>query len=129
MGTVQYIGLKELGDEAYTAQQLVEKYAEKFDRWVPDAGIVFHSKLHDIGGRVKYSLHARIDSPGFVAKAEAVDWDLKRTVHKVMKALENDVEHKLKIHAQKQERFHPRRARRGTDTRIKLKQRRRARVI
>ena len=129
MGVVQYVGLKVLGDDAGTVQTLVEHYAAKLGRDFPDVELIVHTKLHDIGGRVKYSFHARLDTPRFVAKADAVDWDLKRTVHKVMQALENEVEHKLKIHGQKQEKFHPKRAKRGTDTRIRLKMRRRERGI
>ena len=129
MGTVQYVGLKSLGDAAGEVQTLVERYMEKFDHDFPDHQMIVQTKLHNIGGRVKYSFHIRLDHPGMLAKADAVDWDLRRTVHKMMKALENEVEHKFKTHAQKQERFHPKKAKRGTDTRIKLKLRRRAKMI
>jgi hypothetical protein len=78
---------------------------------------------------VKYSFHARVDGPQFAAKADAVDWDMRRTVHKVMQALENELEHKMKKHGQKQERFHPKKAKRGTGTSVKLKLRRRARLL
>lgn len=129
MGVVQFVGLKKLGDDAGTAQNLIEKYMEKLDRDFPDHQLIVHTKLHNIGGRVKYSFHARLDHPQMLAKADAVDWDLKRTVHKVMQALENEIEHRFKIHAQKQERFHPKKAKRGTDTRVKLTLRRRAKLL
>ena len=120
MGVVQYIGLKQLGGDAGVVQTLLERYMEKLDRDFPNHTLLFHSKLHNVGGRVKYSFHARLEHPQMVAKADAADWDLRRTVHKVMQALEQEVEHKFKIHAQKQERFHPKKAKRGTDTRVKL---------
>ena len=129
MGVVQYIGLKQLGDDAGTVQTLVERYMEKLDRDFSDYTLLFHSKLHNIGGRVKYSFHVRLEHPQMVAKADAVDWDLRRTVLEVMQALEQEVEHTFKIHGQKQERFHPKKAKRGTDTRVKLKLRRRAKLI
>ncbi len=129
MGVVQYVGLKKLGDDASVVQTLVERYMEKLDRDFPNHQMILHTKLHNVGGRVKYSLHVRLEHPQMVAKADAVDWDLRRTVHKVMQALENDIEHIFKIHAQKQERFHPKKAKRGTDTRVKLKLRRRAKLV
>ena len=128
MGDIQYVGLKDLGDDASQVRDLMEKYSEKFDRDFVGHTLIVHTKLHNVGGRVKYSFHARIDHPQMLAKADASDWDLRRTVHKMMKALENEVEHKFKTHVQKQERFHPKRAKRGTDTRVRLKQKRRTRT-
>ncbi len=129
MVEIQYIGLKDLNDDAGAVQTLVERYAEKLDRDFADSTLVVHTKLHDIGGRVKYSFHARLDHPSVLVHADAVDWDLRRTVHKLMKALENEAKHKFKMHVQKQERFHPKKAKRGTSTRVKLALRRRTRLI
>ena len=73
--------------------------------------------------------NARIESPDMVLKSDASDWDLRRTVHMLMKALENELKRRFKTEGQKQERFHPKKAKRGTDTRVKLKLRRRTRII
>lgn len=120
MTDIQYVGLKALGDDAMTVQTLVERYIGKLERDVPNCQLIVHTKLHDVGGRVKYSFHVRVDGPQLIAKADAVDWDVRRTVHKVMQALENELEHKMKKQGQQQEKFHPKKAKRGTDTRVRL---------
>ena len=113
MSKVNYIGLKSLdATEGEILKTLVLKYLVKLDRSLPNGNVKFHVKLHEIGGKVKYSFHARVKAEKEILGSAADDWDLRRTVHKVMKKLLSSVEHKLKLDGQKQEKFHPKRAKR-----------------
>ncbi len=130
MSVVTYSGLKKLdANDASQLKTLVEHYMEKIERVFPYFDLLFHTKVHKPEGRIKYSFHGRIDAPSVVLTSEASDWDLARTVHKVMRKLENEARKKYKIGGQKQERFHPKKAKRGTDVRVKLKLRRRAQLL
>ncbi|MBT3262374.1 hypothetical protein HN992_02410 [Candidatus Woesearchaeota archaeon] len=122
MSKVNYIGLKSLdATEGEILKTLVLKYLVKLDRSLPNGNVKFHVKLHEIGGKVKYSFHARVKAEKEILGSAADDWDLRRTVHKVMKKLLSSVEHKLKLDGQKQEKFHPKRAKRGFGKSIKMK--------
>lgn len=129
MGDVRYVGLKDLGDDAVDVQRLVERSLGKFERSLPFFDLIIHIKLYRHQGRPKYTFTGRIDGSNIVVKADASDWDLKKTVHMLLSALENKTEHLIKREGQHQERFHPKKAKRGTDTRVKLKLRGRSKMI
>jgi ribosome-associated translation inhibitor RaiA len=123
MSVVRYVGLKALGDQESVVKTLVERYMEKLERDLPYYDMVVHVKLYKEEGKPKYFFQARVQSPDVKLRADAVDWDLRRTVHKVMKRLETEMNHTFKNDAQPQERFHPKKAKRGTDTKVKLRRR------
>tara|TARA_Y100000310_G_C20072125_1_gene529881 strand:- start:56 stop:448 length:393 start_codon:yes stop_codon:yes gene_type:complete len=122
MSKVNYVGVNSLSrTEGGILKKLVMKYLKQLDRSVPKANVRFHVKLYEIGGKLKYSFHARLSVGKDVLSSEAVDWDLRRAVHKVMKKLLTAVEHKLHKEGQKQQKFHPKKAKRGFGKSIKMK--------
>ena len=128
MSVVNYKNLNQLGDDASTVKTLVSRYMEKLERHLPYYDLLIYTKLYKTQGRPKYSFTARVESPDVILKSDASGWDLKTTVHKLMKALENEMEHRFKTSGQHQEKFHPKKAKRGTDTHIALKQKKRTRI-
>jgi len=130
VGVARYLGIKSLNKiDQDKIKNLVLNYMEKIDRYFVNYNFRMHIKVYKVGGKDKYSFHGKIDCPDFLFAADAVDWDLRRTVHKLMKKILNGLEHEFHKHQQKQQRFHPRKAKRGTDKRVKLKLRGRARLI
>ena len=122
MSKVNYVGINSLNrTESGILKKLVMGYLKQLDRSAPKANVRFHVKLHEIGGKLKYSFHARLNLGKDTLSSEAADWDLRRTVHKVMKKLLTAVEHKLHSEGQKQQKFHPRKAKRGFGKTIKMK--------
>jgi len=79
-------------------EKLSNEYSEKLLRKLKNiSSLAIHLKDYSKEGkRSKYSIHARVLAPtkrDF--KAEAFDWDFKRTLHKVFKKLENEIEHEF----------------------------------
>ena len=113
MSTVRFIGIKQFDDfEQTTITTLCTRYMEKLERDLPkEFKLAFHCKLHKKQGKQKYSFHGRVNTPNFLFSSEASDWDLRRTVHKVMKKLERELQHKYKTEGQPQEKLRPKRGR------------------
>tara|TARA_Y100000310_G_C20668295_1_gene808840 strand:- start:2171 stop:2614 length:444 start_codon:yes stop_codon:yes gene_type:complete len=130
MGILRYVGIRSLAKlEQDKVKTLMLKYMEKLDRYFVNYNCKIHLKTHDVEGRPNYSFHARIFNPDFLFSAKADDWDLNKTVHKLMKKVLTEAEHKFHKGEQKQQKFHPKKAKRGTDKRVKLKLRRRVKMI
>ncbi|MBS3145399.1 hypothetical protein J4414_01195 [Candidatus Woesearchaeota archaeon] len=106
---IRYIDLKKLDEiEASVMQNLIEEYAEKLDRKLPpNANLIVQIRKHETeGSRNKYSFHIRLESPDVLCTAEEDDWDLKKAVHKVMRNLTNNFQHKFKIKGSKASKLH-----------------------
>ena len=58
----------------------VKEYGKSGERWLTK--------------KKKFSIHVKINSDKFY-EADYADWDLARTIHKVMNKLMNEIEHKL----------------------------------
>lgn len=97
MGIIRYSRLGDFEyDDVAVIKGLGSRYMEKLERHLPGLVVDFVGKLHKIGGRVKYSFHARVNDPSFLFKADAHDWDLRRAVHKTFGKLENELKHKFR---------------------------------
>ncbi len=119
---VTYSGLKQLTKQETTiVKALVLRYMKKLDRSVPGATLRFHGKLSDVGGRSRNTFTVHLRHGKTSLRVEAEDWDLQRTVHKVMKKLTTAVEHALHQEGQPQQKFHPKKAKRGFGKHIALK--------
>lgn len=106
---IKYVDKKKLDDVEFSVfQNLVDEYAEKLDRKLPNtANLIIQIKKHEAeGSRNKYSFHARLESPNVLCSAEEDDWDLKKAVHKVMRNLTNNFKHKFKIEGSKASKMH-----------------------
>lgn len=96
---IDYSGLNELPEqEQEILKELVVEYSEKLDiKLPPTTRVAIDVKLYGKKGeRKKYSIHARLNVPDQVLTAEATDWDLERTAHKVMKKVEAELKHTFK---------------------------------
>ena len=96
---ISYIGLKNLDNlEISKIKNLSVEYCEKFERNLgKDALLILHLQKYRVKGkRAKYSIHAKINSPSLILNANAADWDLNRTLHKVLKKFKGEIEHKFK---------------------------------
>jgi len=102
-------------------KKIVIKYMEKLDRILPNANLKFHAKLKKVRGKVMYSFHVMLKIGKEFMSFKADDWDLRRTCHKVMKKVLNAAEKEFKVGGQKQQSFHPSRAKRGFGKYVRMK--------
>ena len=96
MELIQIVGLEQLEkSEKDDIKRLVNEHFTKIQRHLKNIeGIVLNIKEYNKEGkRKKFSLHLRAIAPIHIFEADAVDWDLRRTVHKVFEKLENELEH------------------------------------
>jgi ribosome-associated translation inhibitor RaiA len=98
------IELETIGFELLTTktkdefQVLFEEFSKKIERKLRNVkSFKIHIKEYSPGGKVKYSIHAILDYSGKVIEADASDWDLKKTVHKVFHKIEEQAEHLFHI--------------------------------
>ena len=98
------ISLKTTGFEALTAktreefQKLWAEYSAKIERKLKNVESVrIHLKEYSPGGKTKFSIHALVDYAGKSLEANASDWDLRRTFHKVFNKIEQEIEHKFHV--------------------------------
>ena len=98
---IQINGIELLDNEAdkERAQELLNEYGPKIERMLSnDVVMRVHFKEHEKeGNRVKHSISVRIEYGNNLFQADDFDWDLARAIHKVMKKLENEIEHKLHV--------------------------------
>ncbi len=94
------VNLKTIGFEVLTEktkeefQKLWNEYSKKIENKLKNIeSIKIHLKEHSPGGRIKFSIHAAVNYSKKVLEADAVDWDLKRTFHKVFNKIETEIEH------------------------------------
>jgi ribosome-associated translation inhibitor RaiA len=97
MEEIQYIGLDQCSD---TEKQLLDKlsaeYYDKFQRTLQNiTSLQIHIKCHDTEGqRKRFEITSRIVAPTKTIESHTEDWDFARTLHKVFKDLERQLEHK-----------------------------------
>ena len=95
---IEFTGTELLtGTEKATANKLINEYYGKIQRELKNPTILkVHVKEHEKdGNRKKYSINVQAIIAKKVFQANAFDWDIARTLHKVMKSIENEIEHKL----------------------------------
>ncbi len=102
---VRFIGLNAFTkEEVKQIKELSELYSKKIIRDFPKAKLVIHTKKHETAGKVgkavKYSFHARVESPIILLSSEAADWDLKKVIHETLRKLEIEMQHKFRTDAQ-----------------------------
>ena len=100
--TIEFIDSKILNeDELPVAQRIVTAHSKKMERLLPRHKIVIKFSKKDITGkRVRYVIRCRIDCPNCIASAQAEDWELARTLHKVLDKISHELEHKFKKNSQ-----------------------------
>ena len=115
---IQYVNLKELDAEEQTVViGIFDKEYEKIHRLFSGnlVNLLVHIKVHDKGGKKKYSVHIRAEAPTKIfATKMAVDWDLKRATRKATEEIKNHVSHEFKHQHNKKEAFKLKRMMRKT---------------
>ena len=96
---IKGIELLESEDDRKRAEELLNEYGPKIERMLAnDVVMRVHFKEYEKeGNRVKHSISAKVEFANNLFQADDSDWDLARTIHKVMKKLENEIEHKLHV--------------------------------
>jgi len=96
---ISYRGIKSLDEfESATVSTLVNRYTEKIGRLTHAKKLIMHIKKYDTTGtKSKYAINVKLESPSVFITAKAHDWDLRRTLHKVLKKIENEAQHKLMV--------------------------------
>lgn len=99
MAEIQFSGIENIdGEDAKRIDEIAKKELEFVDRELKGVNnIKIHFKRHEIGGRVKWSVHLFIDWPNKkIIEVESVGWDLIKAVHEVIAKAKNHINHLLK---------------------------------
>ena len=79
-------------------QKIWDEYSAKIERKLKNAeSFRVHIKEYSPGGKTKFSIHAVVDYAGKSMEANASDWDLRRTFHKVFNKIEQEIEHRFHV--------------------------------
>ena len=86
-------------EEKKLSDKLLNEYFPKIQRQIKNIIVLkVHIKEYEKEGkRKKYSINIKVINSTDVFEANAHDWDFARTMHKVLKKIENEIE----------DRFHP----------------------
>lgn len=104
MEPIQLIGIDGLSETQKAATTtLVNRYFQKIALEIKKINsMVVHVKVHTKGGSAKkYDIRVRILAPTKIFEAQESDWDLRRTLHKVLKNIEREILHRVKSDNQK----------------------------
>lgn len=102
---IQFVGLHEIPADEYTktwVRKLASYYGEKLGYLIHnDVFITLHLKTYkEQGTRQKFSANCRVTFPGgTVASNRAVDWNLRKAVHKSFRSLENELRARYRYNA------------------------------
>ncbi len=104
---IQYINLKKLNpEEQAVVTGIFDKEYEKIHRLFSGnlLNLLVHTKVHDKGGKKKYSVHIRAEAPTKIfATKMATDWNLKTATRKAVEEIKNHVKHAFKHQHNKKE--------------------------
>lgn len=103
-----YKDIKILNDkEKIRVLDLVKRNLDKVRRDIDGKFIFIFKKYEKEGERAKYSVNCKVDSPNIILSAHATEWDIAKVMHMLFDNLEREIQHRFKIDAQPQEKFHP----------------------
>jgi len=103
MEPIQVIGIDLLDDmEKAIANKLVNEYYQKIFRELKNVtDVTVHIKAHSKGGkRKKFDIRIKAIAPTRIFEAQESDWDLARTLHRVFRNMEREIQHKLRADSQ-----------------------------
>ena len=104
MELIQIIGIDEISEQdKVLVNKLSNEYYDKFKRALKnEISIKLHIKQHSkMGKRHKYDIRIQLMAPTRMFEAQESDWDLARTLHRVCKNIERELQHKLKVDDQR----------------------------
>lgn len=96
---IRFIGLVNFDpQEQSIIKELSEEYYDKILRDIQNALLIVDLKKYERKQKnSKYAFHSRVEGPSLMLISKASDWDIKRTLHKLFKKLEKELQHKYKI--------------------------------
>ena len=105
MEPIQIIGIDEVDNESEKdlVNKLANEYYEKIQRSLKNlTSITLHIKVHSKGGKAKkWDLRVKVIAPTKIFESQESDWDLARSLHRVFKNVERQIDHKLHTDRQK----------------------------
>ena len=100
MEPIQIIGIDKVEDETEkeTINKLANEYYVKIQRALKNiTSVTLHIKAHTKGGKSKkWDIRVKVIAPTRIFEAHESDWDLARSLHRVFKNVERQVEHRFK---------------------------------
>lgn len=99
MEPIQIIGIDELKEEEKEiVNVLANDYYGKIQRVLKnEISIKVHIKQHSkTGKRHKSDIRVKVVAPTKTFESQEADWDLARTLHRVFKNIERQLEHKIR---------------------------------
>lgn len=104
MEPIQVVGIEILDEqERGITNKLVNEYYQKIFRELKNiTSVTVHLKAHTKGGKQrKFDIRVKAIAPTRIFEAQESDWDLARTLHRVFKNVERQIQHKLHSDEQK----------------------------
>ena len=105
MEPIQIAGIDEVEDEIErgTINKLANEYYEKLQRSLRNiTSVTLHVKKHTKGGKAKkWDMRVKVIAPTKIFEAQESDWDLARSLHRVFRNVERELQHKLHTDDQK----------------------------
>lgn len=100
MEPIQIIGMDEIEDDIdrETVNKIINIYYGKIQRSLKNVtSVSLHVKAHSKGGKAKkWDLRVKVIAPTKVFESQESDWELARTLHRVFKNIEREIEHYFK---------------------------------
>jgi len=84
-------------DEKLILNKLTNEYYEKMKRHIGDIDLLeVHLKCHKKEGNTKrYAIETKFSLGKYRFETSSDEWDLEESIHKAMKKLESEIEHKI----------------------------------
>ena len=105
MEPIQIIGVDKGEDEVEkeTSNKLANEYYKKIQRSLKNiTSITLHIKVHTKGGKTKkWGMRVKVVAPTRIFEAQESDWDLARSLHRVFRNVEREIQHKLHTDSQR----------------------------
>ena len=97
---IKFVGLNDTKlnpYQKYTVKKIASNEAFKLQRKINnELNLVIHLKDYDKGGKQKFSIHLRIETPGQMISSEQHDWDLETALRKTFNNAKNSVKKKFR---------------------------------
>ena len=97
---IKFVGLNDTKlnpYQKYTVKKIASNEAFKLQRKINnEMNLVIHLKDYDKGGKQKFSIHLRMETPGQMISSEQHDWDLETALRKTFNNAKNSVKKKFR---------------------------------
>ena len=105
MEPIQIVGMDKIENdiEKGIINKLANEYYKKIQRELKNiTSITLHVKVHSKGGKAKkWDMRIKVVAPTRIFEAQESDWDLARSLHRVFRNVERQLQHKLRTDNQR----------------------------